>query len=301
MVGYISKIQRYSTKDGPGLRSTVFFVGCNLDCLWCANPELIAPGSKYLYYPERCARCGKCVSIAANGSIKLTEKGCVIDREKCVNIDECAAACYFDAYEEVGYAISAGELFEKLMRDVDFYDQSGGGVTLSGGEAALQTEFVLELAGMLRAEGVHVALDTAGLIAPEKMEALAKAVDLVLYDIKAIDSATHKACTGVGNDVILQNARLIANVGTPMIVRLVVVPGYNDDAADFARRLEFVKSLGAAVSRVDILKFHKLGEGKSIRMGGENKLANTPEPPDGYMEKYARMAADMGVDASIGG
>lgn len=301
MKGYISKIQRYSTKDGPGLRTTVFFVGCNLDCAWCANPELIEPGRKYLYYPERCSGCGRCAGVAANGSIVPTEKGCVIDREACTNIGECAAACYYDAYESVGDEISVDKLYEKLMRDSDFYDQSGGGVTFSGGEAALQAEFVLELAALLRAEGIHVALDTAGAVATEKMLALAEAVDMVLYDIKAIDSGLHKACTGVGNEVILENARQIAQAGKPMIIRLVVVPGYNDDKADFAKRLEFVKSLGTAVLRVDILKFHKLGEGKNLRMGRENRLAGTSEPSDEYIAEYVRIAEDMGIQAAIDG
>ncbi len=299
--GFISKIQRYSTKDGPGLRSTVFLVGCNLNCVWCANPELIAPGRKFLYFAERCVKCGRCASIAANNAIILTENGCKIDREACINIEECASACYYDAYEAVGYEISSRELCEKLMRDKDFYDQSVGGVTFSGGEPALQAEFVIETSKLLRDSGVHVALDTAGLASHDVMKELLESVDLVLFDIKAMDSETHFACTGVYNDAILNNARLIAANNTPMIIRLIIVPGYNDDKSDFQRRLEVIKELGSAVKRVDILKHHKLGEGKSLRIGRANTLNGVSEQSDEYISEYAQMALEMGIAATIGG
>ncbi len=272
-----------------------------MNCVWCANPELIEPGVKYLYYPEKCVKCGKCAGIAADNSIVLTEKGCLIDRKRCKNIEKCALACYYDAYEAVGYEISARELYEKLIRDKDFYDQSQGGVTFSGGEAALQADFVIETSKLLREAGIHVALDTAGLISEDTIKALLQCVDLVLYDIKAMDAKTHFACTGAHNDVILKNALLIAKMRTPLIVRLIVVPGYNDDKDDFRRRLEFVKELGSAVIRVDILKYHKLGESKNTRMGRENALSGVLEPSGEYISEYARMARDMGVEATIGG
>ncbi|MGI6527996.1 MAG: glycyl-radical enzyme activating protein [Caldicoprobacterales bacterium] len=300
MEGLISKIQRYSTKDGPGLRTTVFLIGCNLSCLWCANPELIAPGEKYLYYRERCVGCGKCVSVAADNSITLTEKGCVIDRSRCSNLKECASSCYYDAYEKVGYAMTASDLCEKLKRDKDFYDQSGGGVTFSGGEPALQPEFVMETAKLLRREGIHTALETAGLIKKDRMRELIQQIDLVLYDIKAMDSKIHLACTGVDNRVILDNAMMTAEMNIPMIIRLIVVPGYNDDKNDFYNRLQFIKRMGKAVKQIDILKYHRLGEGKYLRLGLENRVS-IEEPSNEYISEYVQMAREMGFEPTIGG
>lgn len=301
MEGFISKIQRYATKDGPGLRTTVFLVGCNLDCLWCSNPELITAVKKYLYHPERCVKCGKCVSVATNDSITLTTAGCLIDRDRCTNLEECAASCYYDAYGSIGYKISAPDLFETLKRDKDFYDESGGGVTFSGGEAALQPDFLIEVAQLLHEEGIHITLDTAGLLPTKKMLQLVKYFDMVLYDIKAFNSIIHKKCTGMDNKLILQNAVEIAKKKIPMVIRLVIVPDYNDDKQDFKDRLTFIKTLGDAVKQIDILKYHKLAESKYLQMGLHNRMSGVDEPTDEYIHDYIQMAADMGIKVTLGG
>ncbi len=301
MKGFISKIQKYSTKDGPGLRSTVFFVGCNLKCLWCANPELIEQGKKILYHKELCVKCGKCVSIAHQNSIQLTKQGCIIDRTSCANLQECAENCYYDAYETIGYELTPEELFSKLIRDNDFYIQSGGGVTFSGGEAALQSDFLIEVSKLLKKEKIHIALDTAGLISSEKLQNLLPFIDLVLYDIKAIDNDIHRKCTFVDNSQILKNAQLIAKANVDMNIRLVVVPGYNDNKDDFLKRIEFINGLGQPVKQVDILKYHKLAEGKYIQLGIESKLKHVAEPSDDFMIDYVQMAKTLNVPVSIGG
>ncbi|RBP63343.1 pyruvate formate lyase activating enzyme [Alkalibaculum bacchi] len=230
----ISTIQFYSTKDGPGIRTTVFFVGCNLKCKWCSNPELIEPKVKDMYFKER-------------------------DTQTYPD----------EAYERVGYEITVGELFERLMRDKVFYDTSGGGVTFSGGEAALQSEFVIKISRRLREAGVHVALDTAGDIPSYKMKELAESVDMVLYDIKAYDGEIHNRCTGVDNKRILENAQLISDMDKDMIIRMIIVPGYNDALEDVYKRVDFIEGLGKAVKRLDILRYHNLGAGKYERLGIE--------------------------------
>jgi len=301
MNGFISKIQRYSTKDGPGIRSTVFLIECNLKCHWCSNPELIDSGKKYFYFRERCVKCGNCVKVAINDSIKLTDNGCKIDRAKCTNISQCADSCYYDAYEPVGFEISPIELTEKLLRDKDFYDQSKGGVTFSGGEPALQPTFLIETAKLLRKSGIHIALDTAGLVAEEIMKEIASNVDLILYDIKAFDSKLHKACTGKDNHGILNNAITMAKLNKPMIIRLTIVSEYNDDENDFIARLNFVKKLGDAVQQIDIIKYHNFGEGKYVRLGMDNKARKLKEPSDGLIHKYANLAAKVAKKVTING
>jgi len=300
MTGLISKIQRYSTKDGPGLRSTVFMIGCNLRCRWCANPELIDPGPKILYHADRCIGCGACVAISG-GAIRLGENGCVIDRESCTNLEDCAAACFYDAYESLGFEITAADLVEKLMRDKTFYDHSGGGVTFSGGEAAMQDRFVCETANLLRERGVRVALDTAGLVSLEKLKSLADNVDLVLYDMKAFDDAIHRKYTGASNVLILENARHLADMGKSMIIRLILIPGVNDQQSDLESRLKFVKSLGSTVQQVDILKFHQLGAGKYICLGLPNLMEGASDCPDHAAEDAAALARRVGLSVTVGG
>ena len=299
--GIISKIQHYSTKDGPGIRSTVFTMGCNLKCAWCANPELIGNEPKVLYYRERCTGCGRCIKTAVNNSIAAGEDGCIIDREKCTNIMECSQSCFFDAYEVAGYEISQQELFDKLVRDEAFYKKSNGGVTFSGGEPGLQGEFVAGVAKRLRERSIHVALDTAGSIPWEKMKNIVHNVDAVLYDIKSFDREMHIRNTSVPNDLILENARRIAAAGIPMYLRMVIIPEVNDDWDDICKRLEFAERLGDSVKQIDILKYHKLGIGKYVRLGIEYPLNELPECDDGYIEKIYKRALKAGLKATING
>ena len=296
--GLISTLQRYSTKDGPGIRTTAFLVGCNLRCAWCANPELMLPGEKYLYYRQRCVRCGSCVSISG-GKVTLGEDGCLIDRKASPDWEALADICPQSAYEKKGIMISSRELAERLLRDRDFYEVSGGGVTFSGGEAALQGAFVRQTVSSLRAAGVHTALDTAGLIPWGSLEKVLEEIDLVLYDIKAFDPALHRKCTGQANGLILENARRIAASGKPMWIRLVLVPGWNDDLLDMRERLRFVRSLGGAVQRVDLLKYHSLGQSKYVQLGLPYPVAEGTACSDELTEQVCRIAREEGVELQI--
>jgi len=298
MDGFISKIQRYSTKDGPGIRSTVFAVGCNLCCKWCSNPELIGAGPKILYHAERCARCGACVA-RSGGAIRLGSEGCTIDREKCTNLEECAAACFYNAYEHIGKTITAEDLAAALVRDKAFYDRSGGGVTFSGGEPALQAEFFRDVVALLKKSAIHTALDTAGHIPWESLAPLVEAVDLVLYDIKAFDNALHERYMGVGSRLILENARRIAEMKKPMIVRMILAPGVNDGKEEIENRLAFIRDLGA--QQLDILKYHRLGAGKYKALGRQEPMGDTPEYSNEAADQVLQKARSMGLAATIGG
>ena len=274
----ISNIQNYSTKDGPGIRTTVFFTGCNLKCVWCSNPELIEPGIKVMYFENRCRRCGKCAETAVNNSIILTESGCEIDREKCTNIEECIEVCPYEAYEKSGYEISAQDLYNKLIRDKIFFEQSGGGVTFSGGEAGLQYEFLSEIGAELQKDNIHTALDTAGLITWEKLEKAINSMNMVLFDIKAYDSRLHRKYTGAGNELILENIKKTADKNKELIIRMIIVPGMNDNMEDIKKRISFIKELGSAVKQIDILKYHNLGEGKYKSLGMIYSVPKRPFP-----------------------
>lgn len=297
----ISNIQNYSTKDGPGIRTTVFFTGCNLKCVWCSNPELIEPGIKVMYFENRCRRCGKCAETAVNNSIILTESGCEIDREKCTNIEECMEVCPYEAYEKSGYEISVQDLYNKLIRDKIFFEQSGGGVTFSGGEAGLQYEFLSEIGTELQKDNIHTALDTAGLITWEKLEKAINSMNMVLFDIKAYDSRLHRKYTGAGNELILENIKKTAAKNKELIIRMVIVPGMNDNMEDIKKRISFIKELGSAVKQIDILKYHNLGEGKYKSLGMIYSVPKDLYREEGFWKKVKEMASETGVKVTIDG
>jgi len=296
--GYISKVQRYSTKDGPGVRSTVFALGCNLQCLWCANPELIGDNTKILHHPSRCVKCGSCVT-KSDGGIILTKDGIRIDRNA-VDLEKISSYCYYDAYEKIGVKISSSDLAGQLMRDKAFFDQSGGGVTYSGGEAAIQADFFKEVTAHLKKSDVHVALDTAGHLPWSKLAPLVHDVDLILYDIKALNSSLHKRYTGVDNKLILENAAKIANTGKPMIVRMILIPGVNDTDDEIIGRLTFVKQLNANI-QVDFLKYHKLGSEKYKNLGMTEVMESSEECSEALANYALNIALNMGIPATIGG
>ena len=297
----ISNIQNYSTKDGPGIRTTVFFTGCNLKCIWCSNPELIEPGIKVMYFENRCRRCGKCAETAVNNSIILTESGCEIDREKCTNIEECMEVCPYEAYEKSGYEISVQDLYNKLIRDKIFFEQSGGGVTFSGGEAGLQYEFLSEIGAELQKDNIHTALDTAGLITWEKLEKAINSISMVLFDIKAYDSGLHRKYTGAGNELILENIKKTAAKNKELIIRMVIVPGMNDNIEDIKKRISFIKELGSAVKQIDILKYHNLGEGKYKSLGMIYSVPKDLYREEGFWKKVKEMASETGVKVTVDG
>ena len=297
----ISNIQNYSTKDGPGIRTTVFFTGCNLKCIWCSNPELIEPGIKVMYFENRCRRCGKCAETAVNNSIILTESGCEIDREKCTNIEECMEVCSYEAYEKSGYEISVQDLYNKLIRDKIFFEQSGGGVTFSGGEAGLQYEFLSEIGAELQKDNIHTALDTAGLITWEKLEKAINSMNMVLFDIKAYDSRLHRKYTGAGNELILENIKKTAAKNKELIIRMIIVPGMNDNMEDIKKRISFIKELGSAVKQIDILKYHNLGEGKYKSLGMIYSVPKDLYREEGFWKKVKEMASETGVKVTIDG
>lgn len=291
--GLISTIQSYSTKDGPGIRSTVFLVGCNLRCKWCSNPELMLQGVKYMHFENRCIHCGLCVDVASNKAISFAEKGCKITRDCWTNAEECAEICPRNAYEMVGYPIDAVSLTNKLLRDRVFYEISGGGVTFSGGEPLLQTEFLLESIRLLHQAGIHVALDTAGHLPWVQIQTVVSEVDMLLYDIKAYDNAMHIKCTGVDNRMILNNLQQAASLGKKIIIRLIIVPGWNDELSDIKKRLKFIKVLGNSIVRVELLPYHDLGAGKYQRLGIGYPLEGKIKCQKNMIQKIVMLAKKM--------
>jgi pyruvate formate lyase activating enzyme len=263
--GVVFNIQRYSIHDGPGIRTTVFLKGCPLACLWCQNPESQSREPEIMINRNLCAVCGRCVSECENGAISLLEECSVTDRMKCICCGRCVEVCPNEARKLSGTVMTVGEVVKEVLKDLDFYENSGGGVTLSGGEATFQPEFALAILRECKNSGMHTAIETCGYTSWEVLDRFLECTDLVLFDIKHMDDAVHKEGTGISNEKILENAAKMAKVKA-MLVRVPLIPGFNDSEQDVRQIAAFVASLPNKVE-VDLLAYNPLGEGKYESLG----------------------------------
>ncbi|MBC7226524.1 MAG: glycyl-radical enzyme activating protein [Thermoflexales bacterium] len=274
--GITFNIQRFSTEDGPGIRTTVFLKGCPLRCAWCHNPEGLSPRPELVWYDVRCIGARDCLRACPVGALELTPAGMRIDRERCTVCGECARACPAAALEVIGREWTPEALFAEIEKDRVFYETSGGGVTFSGGEPMRQSDFVREVARLCREAGISVALDTCGAAPWERYEEVLPFMDLVLYDLKIWDPDRHRAATGVDNARILENARRIAAAGHPMWIRTPVIPSYTADEANIAALAAFIADELPSVQRWDLLAYTNLGQPKYHRLDRPYALEGVP-------------------------
>jgi len=257
----VFNIQGYSVQDGPGIRTTVFFKGCPLKCRWCSNPESQASFPDGGYVSKFCTGCGRCVDVCTVGAIALGENGIRIERDRCNGCGKCVDACYEGALKLWGKEMSTDETLQEVEKDRPFYRNSGGGVTLSGGEPLHQAGFIVPFLRRCKEIGIDTCLDTCGFGDSLFLEEALDYSDLVLYDLKFMDSAIHQQFTGVPNQLILDNAKLIADKGVPMIVRIPLIPGINDSEENIRSIASFVRGL-KSVKQVDLLPYHAFGSSK---------------------------------------
>lgn len=263
-IGVITDFQRFSIHDGEGIRTIVFFKGCPLHCLWCQNPETVRRSPEIMYIPNNCIGCGSCVAACPQHCISLTpEQGVAIDKKNCL-LPECGAcqlACYANAINICGRYVSVTEVLDEVERDKAFYAKSNGGVTFSGGEPFYQPLFLQQLAMEAHRRGIATAVETCGQVKWEAMQHALPHLDMVLFDLKHMDAATHERLTGVPNTLILENLRRIDALGIPIRIRLPLIPGHNDSLENLARTAAFASSLSHGVA-LDILPYHRMGEPK---------------------------------------
>jgi len=260
----IFNIQRYAIHDGPGIRTTVFLKGCPLKCFWCQNPESQRRQPEIFLNKDDCSLCGMCVSVCPTGASSLLEGSSTIDRNKCKGCGKCTEVCPNEARRLVGKLVTVNEVMQEVLRDRKFYQNSGGGVTLSGGEPATQPEFALALLQSCKHEGLHTILDTCGHAPWVTLEKLLKYTDLVLYDIKHVDPVKHREAMGVSNKLILENARRIAG-HKAVRIRVPLVPGFNDSVEDIRAIVKFARSELGAVD-IDLLPYNNLAGSKYARL-----------------------------------
>ena len=248
MNAMIFDIQRNSFVDGPGIRTTVFFKGCNLKCAWCHNPESQSAKPQIMFYKDKCSGCGKCLEVCPN------------NLEKCDFCGRCEIFCASDARKVCGREYTVDEVFSEVIKDKAFYDNSGGGVTFSGGECMLQIDFLCEILEKCKENGIHTAVDTAGNVPWEYFERILKYTDLFLYDIKLFDREKHKQYTGADNKVILDNLKKLFEGGASVWIRIPVIPGANDTEEEMRKIKEFLKPYSPL--KIELLCYHKMGEHK---------------------------------------
>jgi pyruvate formate lyase activating enzyme len=320
--GTIFDIKKYSINDGPGIRTTVFLSGCPLSCWWCHNPESQSRTPEFLYRPNRCLFCGVCAEVCPEDAITLVchcEEGdfpdeaipgyleiasglrprndIVTDREKCTACQTCVSACYAGARQFSGYEITVGEVMAQVKREIPFYDESGGGVTFSGGEPLMQPTFLSALLTACRREEIHTTVDTSGFANWNIFEQIRGNVDLFLFDLKHMDSVRHREVMGVPNEVILDNLKKLAEHGHKILLRIPLIPGINDDEENLQASGKFLASL-PSLQGVELMGYHDIAQAKYEALGWDYKLPNTRPPTEEAMSHAAEVLRSYGLQVT---
>lgn len=295
ITGIVTNVQRYSTEDGPGIRTTVFFKGCPLRCLWCQNVESIYVSPQVVWYAVKCIGAKSCIEACPEDALELTATGMRIDRKKCTACGKCEIVCPTNAIRLIGRPWSSPELVQELLKDRVFFETSGGGVTFSGGEPTSQAEFAIEVASGLRKEGVHVAIETSGYCGKKVMERIISSVDLILYDLKVMNPDRHLDYTGVRIDTVLANARLLASKTVPFWVRTPVIPEHTDSEENIRAIARFVYKNMPRVERYELLAFNSLCVDKYALLGLDYPLRGLQPITREAMEHLAHVAAEEGL------
>ena len=298
--GYIFDIKKYAVHDGPGIRTTVFFKGCPLSCLWCHNPESLSPKVQRIYRVDRCMGCMECVTACPNDALSAGENRPEWTPSHCVQCRNCLRVCPAEAVEFVGNAMAVDDVLEEIEKDALFYDESGGGVTFSGGEPLMQPSFLKELLQACGRLDLHRTVDTCGYADADALLEIAAHTELFLFDLKHMDPDKHFRYTGVSNERILPNLQRLTRQGAEVIIRLPLIPGINSDRENIMRTGEFISGL-AGVHQVNILPYHGAARAKYDNLGLTYKAAHIGQPDRGLLESTTGLLKKYGLQVKIGG
>jgi pyruvate formate lyase activating enzyme len=296
--GLIFNIQRFSIHDGPGIRTTVFLKGCPLRCPWCSNPESQIPVPNLMVRNLNCRGCGACTEVCPEGAIELTEReGRRIDWEKCSQCLRCVNACLYQALNTCGRYMDVDEILDEVMRDKDFYNNSDGGVTVSGGEPLLQADFVTNLLAGSKEVGLHTALDTTGYAPWDRIEKVLPFVDLILWDIKHLDPMKHQRTTGVDNALIMENLLKVSKK-RPLWLRVPIIAQFNDSESHIRDIIRLAQRLD--VEKISLLPYHEGGKSKCAQMGLAYPFDGGMAPIDEHTNHLKQLIEEEGLKAAIG-
>lgn len=298
--GLVFNIQKFSIQDGPGIRTTVFMKGCPLSCPWCSNPEGLSREQELITNDRKCIGCMKCAEVCPLNAISFVDGTRLVDWDLCNNCLECANICPSHALEAAADEMTVDEVFDVVAQDAPFYRNSGGGVTISGGEAMLQWEFALELFKKSKEAGFHTVLDTTAYCKWEHLEEVLEYVDLILFDLKHMDPKKHQEKTGITNELILENLEKAAKK-TKIWVRIPLIPGYNDSEENLRQVAELASRIRA--EKVSILPYHEYGKQKYPRLGSEYSFneADILEPENEIVTRSKELMESYGLEVAVGG
>ncbi|WP_291636669.1 trans-4-hydroxy-L-proline dehydratase activase [Clostridium sp.] len=295
----ITNIQKYSVHDGPGIRTTIFFKGCPLNCLWCHNPETQNPNTEIMFFKERCTLCGSCLKRCPQKAIEFVERYPIINESKCTLCGKCSDFCPSNARELVGEEITVKDLMKEILKDEAFYDESNGGVTFSGGEPLVYVEYLNNVLQACKGRGIHTTIDTSGYASWEQFEKIVDKVDLFLFDIKHMNNEKHLKYTGVENVIVLDNLKKLSESGSNIYIRMPIIAGVNDDDENIDLAIDFISKLN--IIHVNLLPYHKIGMDKYKRLNMEYKLTGLEKPSDLVINKIAEKFKKAGIKIKIGG
>ena len=297
----IFDIKRYAINDGPGIRITIFFKGCLLNCKWCHNPESIPRQQQKMYSSDKCIGSSACIEHCPNDALTLTPNGIVTNADLCAMCGKCAEVCPTKAMEMTGELMSVEQIMKQIKRETLLMDTSEGGVTFSGGEPLLHHEFLIELLDACGKENIHRCIDTTGYAAKEVLLDVADKSEHFLYDLKIMDSDKHKKWTGVHNEKILDNLKLVASVGMRLNIRIPLIKGVNDDDENIYASAKFIAALEGEKPIVNVLPYHNIAEKKYTKLGKHYDEGIMAEPDIGRQNKILDIFKTYGVNAIIGG
>lgn len=289
--GIVFNIQRYSIDDGPGIRTVVFLKGCPLKCRWCANPESQQLAPQILFDVRRCRNCRRCLDVCPLNDRKGAEEGA------CLGCGACVRACWYEAKRLCGEYMTAEQVMETVRRDAHYYADSGGGVTLSGGEPLAQAAFAEEILRLCKCEGIHTAIETAGFAAWEALEGLLTHLDLVYFDCKHVDSEKHRRFTGVDNRLILENLERVCASGKQVVVRIPCIPGFNDSREEIERIIRRVREAGGRCA--EVLPFHRFGSGKYAELNRAYDYAHIPPMAPAKLDFVREIGEKYGINVTV--
>jgi pyruvate formate lyase activating enzyme len=295
----IFDLKRYAINDGPGIRLVVFFKGCNLSCAWCHNPESISAQQEKMYSLAKCTHCGTCVNACPQKALSLTTSGVLTDQGKCTLCGLCAEVCPTLAMEMMGKEMSVSEIMEVIENEVIFFNQSGGGVTFSGGEPLLHHKFLFELLQKCRERGIHTAIDTAGNVSTQTILKAAELADMFLYDLKTMNNRTHRQWTNSDNNLIIKNLRMLSEKDSEIIIRIPLIKDINDTKQNMIETAEFIQSLNNSKIQVQLLTYHNIAQHKYQKLNKNYQSDLLCEPSGNSIKEAISIFASYGIVATL--